>query len=142
MVVLRLEPRPSDDPSAVRKDRTLLEDGRGRFAKPPSEIPARGWKERVYEGISEDRILANARKRSHSTLLVLFPAIAALVSIYESFADPDTIGPAAHWGIRTTSGVARLATSVERDQDQRSRSRALRQWQCNASVWQQGKLVR
>src|SRR5438046_2159148 len=70
------------------------QDGRGRSATSPLEIPARGWKDillRVYEGISEDRILANAAAVTFYTLLALFPGIAALVSIYGLFADPTTI---------------------------------------------------
>jgi membrane protein len=46
---------------------------------------------RVYEGISDDRILANAAAVSFYVLLALFPGIAALVSIYGLFADPGTI---------------------------------------------------
>src|SRR5438874_5010478 len=77
-----------------RADNTALDAGRGRFAEGPSEIPARGWKDillRVYEGISEDRILANAAGVTFYALLALFPGIAALVSIYGLFADPATI---------------------------------------------------
>jgi membrane protein len=77
-----------------RGDRAELDPGRGRFADRPSEIPARGWKDilwRVYEGISEDRILANAAGVTYYALLALFPGIAALVSIYGLFADPATI---------------------------------------------------
>jgi len=46
---------------------------------------------RVYEGISEDRILANAAAVTFYTLLALFPGIAALVSIYGLFADLSSI---------------------------------------------------
>ena len=70
-----------------RADHTELEAGRGRFAEGPSEIPARGWKDillRVYDGISEDRILANAAGVTYYALLALFPGIAALVSILGS----------------------------------------------------------
>jgi membrane protein len=70
------------------------DDGRGRSAEKPSEIPTPGWKDivlRVYEGISEDRILANAAAVTFYALLALFPGIAALVSIYGLFADPGTI---------------------------------------------------
>ena len=70
------------------------EAGRGRSATTPSEIPARGWKDilwRVYAGIDDDRILANAAAVTFYALLALFPAIAALVSIYGLFADPGTI---------------------------------------------------
>jgi membrane protein len=70
------------------------ERGRGRSAEKPSDIPARGWKDilwRVYAGISDDRILANAAAVTFYALLALFPAIAALVSIYGLFADPASI---------------------------------------------------
>lgn len=70
------------------------EKGRGRSATTPSDIPARGWKDilwRVYAGISDDRILANAAAVTFYALLALFPAIAALVSIYGLFADPGSI---------------------------------------------------
>jgi membrane protein len=80
-------PQPTGAPGVAN-------DGRGRFATRPSEIPARGWKDillRVYEGISEDRILANAAAVTFYTLLALFPGIAALVSIYGLFADPGSI---------------------------------------------------
>ncbi len=70
------------------------QDGRGRSASTPSEIPARGWKDillRVYDGISDDRILANAAAVTFYALLALFPAVAALVSIYGLFTDPGSI---------------------------------------------------
>jgi membrane protein len=60
----------------------------------PTGDAARGWKYillRVYNGIPEDRILANAAGVTFYALLALFPGIAALVSIYGLFADPNTI---------------------------------------------------
>src|SRR5437763_14372309 len=69
-------------------------DGHGRSAETPSHIPARGWKDilwRVYAGISDDRILANSAAVTFYALLALFPAIAALVSVYGLFADPASI---------------------------------------------------
>lgn len=70
------------------------QEGRGRSATTPSEIPAKGWKDilwRVYAGIADDRILANSAAVVFYALLALFPAIAALVSIYGLFADPASI---------------------------------------------------
>lgn len=70
------------------------DDGRRRSGEAPRQIPARGLKEvllLVYDGINEDRILANAAAVTFYALLALFPAIAALVSIYGLFADPSTI---------------------------------------------------
>ena len=83
-----VEPRSGQDDLVERGDR------RGRFAEGPSKIPAIGWKDillRVYNGISENRILANAAGVTYYALLALFPGIAALVSIYGLFADPNTI---------------------------------------------------
>src|SRR3954470_12863308 len=67
------------------------EHGRGREAKSPHEIPAKGWKDilwRTYEEINKERILAVAAGVSFYGLLALFPPLAALVSIYGLFADP------------------------------------------------------
>ena len=67
---------------------------RGRLADKPSEIPAKGWKDivwRVYDGIQNDRILLVAAGVTFYALLALFPAIAAIVSLYGLFADASTI---------------------------------------------------
>src|SRR5690349_24334570 len=95
----RIERQHSDgrEPSRSERranNRARAEGGRGRSAEKPSDIPARGWKDivwRVYAGISDDRILANAAAVTFYALLALFPAIAALVSIYGLFADPASI---------------------------------------------------
>jgi len=93
LVAVGLTRRPVDQRSR-RDDRAGGDDRRGRSAEGPSEIPALGWKDillRVYNGISDDRILANAAGVTYYALLALFPGIAALVSIYGLFADPNTI---------------------------------------------------
>ena len=67
---------------------------RGREAQTPSEIPARGWKDilwRIYQNISDDRVVLVAAGISFYSILALFPAIAALVALYGLFADPATI---------------------------------------------------
>jgi membrane protein len=68
--------------------------GRGRSAATPSQIPVRGWKDillRVYDNISEHRVIAIAAGVTFYTILAIFPAIAALVALYGLFADPGTI---------------------------------------------------
>ncbi len=70
------------------------EKGRGREADTPTEIPARGWKDilwRTYEEFQKDRIMSVAAGVTYYALLAVFPAIAALVSIYGLFSDPSTI---------------------------------------------------
>src|SRR5258708_31529839 len=88
----RPQRREQSDATSQRSERG--DDGRGRSAEKPSDIPARGWKDilwRVYAGISDDRILANAAAVTFYALLALFPAIASLVSTYGFFADPASI---------------------------------------------------
>lgn len=89
--------RPAD---ASARDRRSLGAGlaefrrRGRFATTPSEIPPRGWKDiliRVYRNIPDDRIIALAAGVTFYGMLALFPALAALVSVYGLFADPSII---------------------------------------------------
>ena len=69
---------------------TLQGQDRGRDAETPAEIPAKGWKDiawRVYDGIQNDRVLLVAAGVTFYALLALFPATAALVSLYGLFAD-------------------------------------------------------
>ncbi|MBP1884040.1 YihY/virulence factor BrkB family protein [Sinorhizobium mexicanum] len=71
------------------------EPGRGRDAATPREIPAKGLRDvfwRVVSEISEERIVLIAAGVSFYLLLALFPALAALVSIYGLVADPSAIG--------------------------------------------------
>ena len=59
-------------PSQRQERQKAKEDGRGRHAETPSEIPAKGWKDillRVYRGIGDDRILANAAAVTFFALL-------------------------------------------------------------------------
>ena len=61
----------------------------------PFQIPLARWKDilwRTFEGISEDRLLANAAGVVFFGLLAVFPAVTALVSSYGLFADNSTIG--------------------------------------------------
>ncbi|MCA1409323.1 YihY/virulence factor BrkB family protein [Ensifer sp. IC3342] len=76
------------------------EPGRGRDAATPGEIPPRGMRDvfwRVVAEISEERIVLIAAGVSFYLLLALFPALAALVSIYGLVADPSAIGT--HMGV-------------------------------------------
>jgi membrane protein len=78
--------------SQARND--AQEDGRGRNATAPTDIPAPGWKDifrRVYEEIGRDRVLLVAAGVTFYLLLAFAPALAALISLYGLFADPATI---------------------------------------------------
>lgn len=80
--------------AADARSGTLTESGRGRAADEPSEIPSRGWKDiawRVYENFQNDRVMLIAAGVTYYALLALFPATAALVSLYGLFTDASTI---------------------------------------------------
>ena len=73
------------------------EHGRGRHATAPWEIPWRGWKDilwRTYGKINDNRLLAVAAGVVFYSLLALFPAISAFVSLFGLFANPSTIDSA------------------------------------------------
>ncbi len=68
--------------------------GRGREADVPEEIPMRGLRDvfwRVVGEVSEDRVMLIAGGVTFYLLLAMFPALAALVSLYGLAADPLTI---------------------------------------------------
>ncbi len=87
-------PTPAQEPLTVQHLRAA-EPGRGRRARGPMQIPWRGWKDifvRCYYEIQNDRLLALAASVVFYSLVALFPAIAAGVSVYALFADAATIG--------------------------------------------------
>lgn len=68
--------------------------GRGRNAEVPEAIPLKGLRDvfwRVLHGVSEDRVTLVAAGVTFYLLLAIFPALAALVSLYGLVADPMTI---------------------------------------------------
>ena len=67
------------------------ENGRGRGAVAPSEIPRSGWRDialRVKNEISKDNIDMVAAGVALYALMAIFPALIALISLYGWFADP------------------------------------------------------
>jgi len=83
-----------DAPGRQPPARGTPEHAAGRAAAKPSEIPPRGWwqiAKRTLFQANEDRLLTEAAAVTFYTLLALFPALAALVSLYALVADPTTI---------------------------------------------------
>src|SRR3984957_10214544 len=76
------------------KLRRAKEQGRGRHAVAPWQIPWAGWKDifwRVYASVNDNRLLAVAAGVVFYSLLAIFPAIAAFASLYGLIADASTI---------------------------------------------------
>ncbi len=66
----------------------VLEPGRGRHARRPSEIPAAGWRDiflRVWQKIGEDNASLIAAGIALNTLLAVFPALGVAVAVYGLF---------------------------------------------------------
>jgi membrane protein len=83
----------NDQPISAQM-RRAKEPGRGRHAVVPWQIPWAGWKDilvRVYASVNDNRLLAVAGGVVFFSLLAIFPAIAAFVSLYGLIADASTI---------------------------------------------------
>ena len=95
----RIEPTPpppglSEDRRLPPEDFDAAEPGRGRAARSPRNIPWRGWRDiawRTGREISVDRLPVVAGGVTFYTLLALFPAIGAFVSLYGLFADVGAV---------------------------------------------------
>ncbi|MGQ7792412.1 YihY/virulence factor BrkB family protein [Faunimonas sp. B44] len=95
------------------------ESDRGRDARRPTEIPAKGWKDiiwRVKDEIVSDRVSIIAAGTTFYLLLALFPALAAFVSIYGFVADPVTIADHVAFlgGVLPSGGVELIESQLER----------------------------
>jgi len=70
------------------------QQNRGRSATSPHQIPMPGWKDilvRSWKDVSANNIFLVAGGVTYAVLLALFPALAALVSIYGLLLDPEQV---------------------------------------------------
>jgi len=70
------------------------DDGRGRHAGSPSEIPVRGLRDvlwRVYSEVLADRVTLIAAGATYYIVLAIFPGMGVLVSIYGLLTDPTEL---------------------------------------------------
>ena len=78
----------------TKADRGPAGKAYGRGASTPEEIPPKGWLQivkRTFAKFSENELMQEAAGITFYALLSLFPALAAIVSIYGLFSDPHTI---------------------------------------------------
>ena len=83
-----------DDRPLTRRDFEPASQPSRPHASSPQEIPPRGWKNiawRTWQEISDNNIFLIAGGVTYANLLALFPAMAALVSIYGLLLDPGQI---------------------------------------------------
>jgi membrane protein len=82
------------DDLRVEHDGQPREDGHGRGAEQPTDIPKAGWMDvgrRVKSEIKDDRVPLVSAGVAFYAMLALFPAITALISIYGLVADPGEV---------------------------------------------------
>ena len=80
-------------PSSPRTEAAGPND-RGRGARSPADIPARGWRDilrRTWAEFNGDHVTVIAGGVTFSVLLAIFPALAAFVAIYGLVADVNDI---------------------------------------------------
>jgi membrane protein len=86
--------RRGDFRPETRAGQPARDDGRGRRARTPRQIPARGWKDvlwRTWKEFREDEITAVAGSVAYSCIVAVFPGMAAFVSLYGLFAEVDDV---------------------------------------------------
>ena len=96
-----LWPQHREAPPGLSEDRMMTpeafekaEPGRGRNATHPLQIPPLGWKDvlwRVYRETLRDKLPIVAAGITFYTLLAIFPALGAFVSLYGLFADVSMV---------------------------------------------------
>jgi membrane protein len=109
---------PAQEPISLQRLRAT-EAGRGRRADAPTQIPRPGWKDvivRTYYEVQDDRLLALAAGVAFYSLVALFPAMAAGVSVYALFADAATISKhlSAATGVIPAAGLDILSQDITR----------------------------
>jgi len=75
----------------VAHQRDNGQEGRGRDATTPRQIPRPGWRDialRVKEKVGKDNVSIVAAGVAFYALMAIFPALIALISLYGWFADP------------------------------------------------------
>ena len=81
---------PSRAEGSVEAQIRRAEPGRGRDARAPQHIPARGWRDilwRTWNEFNTDQIVSVSGGVTFFGLLAMFPAIGAFVALYGLFAD-------------------------------------------------------
>jgi membrane protein len=85
---------PPQEGSPLRDGSPQQGRERGRTASDPRQIPMPGWKDifvRSWQEVSANNIFLVAGGVTYAVLLALFPALAALVSIYGLLLDPTQV---------------------------------------------------
>ena len=78
----------------MKENTQAVDDGRGREAATPAQIPAVGWKDivvRSWRDIGQRNLGIVSAGVAFYSLLAIFPGLAAMVSLYGLIADPSSV---------------------------------------------------
>jgi membrane protein len=142
------EPAPEEAQAVNQAEAVALQEpGRGREAVHPTEIPARGWKDILWRTVGSflaNQLPSAAAATTFFSLLALFPAISAFVSLYGLFNDVSTAREPLNLlaGVLPESVLDFIGDEVERIASSKSSdlslafagSLLLSLWSANASV--------
>ncbi len=100
-------------------EKAATQADRGRSAETPAQIPALGYKDvawRIYQEVSDDRVMLVSAGVTFYLLLALAPLLAALVSVYGLILDPADIAAqaAALSGVVPGGAIDILTEQLER----------------------------
>lgn len=87
-------PRYNDEGTRRDTGSEAADNGRGRLAERPRDIPASGWRDillRVKQRLGEHNLSIIASAVAFYVFLALFPSLAAMVTIYGLIADPGGV---------------------------------------------------
>jgi membrane protein len=79
---------------ALHERHSHADDERGRTARHPREIPAKGWRDilaRVRTEMGSDHVTLVSAGLAMYALLAVFPGLAALIALYGIFASPTDV---------------------------------------------------
>ncbi len=80
--------------ATAEEGRDRAEEGRGRHAERPRQIPKAGWRDillRTWNEMGDDHVSMISAGVAFYGLLAIFPAIAAVISIWGLMADPQQL---------------------------------------------------
>lgn len=100
-------------------EKAATQADRGRSAETPAQIPTLGYKDvawRIYQEVSDDRVMLVSAGVTFYLLLALAPLLAALVSVYGLILDPADIAAqaAALSGVVPGGAIDILTEQLER----------------------------
>lgn len=109
-------PAPDKESVPAPHGSAMADDGHGRSADKPTDIPARGWKDvavRVKRQLKEDNVGLIGAGVAFYSLLSIFPAMIALISLYGLIVRRDQVAAQVDSALKFMPGDSRMAIQTQ-----------------------------